>query len=188
MARLAWPNVIGRSSDFVSWRLRLDLVAWVDLTDAPAWLRLRLLSASPLSFLDDVFFVFLLSLLNGRICCPGETCCNAFFSFCAGESGSSSTFGAVDDFVVEMIAAVFVIAEPCSVLPNNTNDDKDDLDTDKVPVNELKDKTTRSDSFLYDISEFLSVGKSIKSTPSKLSVIAGEATAAGALCGGGATG
>ena len=142
----------------VSWRLRFDL-----LTRGACLL--RLLSASLPSFWNDVFLVF---LLNGRVCCRGETFLG-FFSFCSGESRSSTTFGAVRS------AAGVVLddsIEPSCAVPESNSLDKADLDTDSVPVKELKDKRTRSDSFLYDTCEVLFDGQSMKSTPSKLSVIA----------------
>ena len=65
-----------------------------------------------------------------------------FFSCCLGESRSSSTLGAVDGSVVATIGVVFAFAL------DNPNDEINDFDTVKVPVNELKDKTTLSDLFL----------------------------------------
>lgn len=88
--------------------------------------------------------------------------------------------------IVEVFFALVVESSaPCCCLILDDNNDKiDDFDTAKVPVNELNDKTTLSELFLYDISEFFSLGQSLKSTPSKLSVmvagiVAGEAERGG---------
>jgi hypothetical protein len=87
--------------------------------------------------------------------------------------------------IVEVFVALVVesSAPCCCLIPDDNNDKKDAFDTAKVPVNELNDKTTLSELFLYDISEVLSPGQSLKSTPSKLSVMVAGIVAGEAECG-----
>jgi hypothetical protein len=110
-----------------------------------------------------------------------------FFLSGSGESGSSSTVGAFDNAVVVVDVVVFEPSElsvASFVLLDHKNEGSDILDTVNVPVNELIDKITWSELFLYDISESLFTGQNLNSTPSKLSVMTAGAAPDEAECGG----